>query len=140
MKFYFAHNFYKRKEYRKLELQLEEELGIELFNPFYDDDSRIEEMAELDNSEDKFNRNEESADYIVKRDLKNLADCDVLFTIIEEPSFGTCIEIANAILMRKKVWIVTKKYLYHPWIKVYADKRFESIDEFKITYKTFLSK
>jgi len=48
MKLYFAHNFNDRKEFRKIELQLEKELSIELMNPFYDVPERKEEMQELD--------------------------------------------------------------------------------------------
>jgi len=136
---YFAHNFNNREEFRKLELQLERELNIELFNPFYDDPSRKEEMEVLDgkNSTDKErikyfrDPNEEFSKLIVKRDLQNIAKCDGLFTIILKPSIGTTIEICNAVLMRKPIYIVSKDYKDHPWIKVYADFRFSTIEEFK---------
>ncbi|MHA1437963.1 MAG: hypothetical protein ACTSPD_10335 [Promethearchaeota archaeon] len=142
LKLYFAHNFNNRKEFRKLELQLEKELGIELYNPFYDDPTRQEEMAELDSRmatakdriqqfENRFNREQDSAEMIVKRDLKALAGCDGLFTIVEKPSFGTSIEICNAVLMRKPVYFISEYYSDHPWIKVYATQRFKTIEEFK---------
>ena len=142
LKLYFAHNFNNRKEYRELELQLEKELDIELFNPFYDDDSRKEEMQELDNRntdatariksfKNSFNRDEDDADIIVKRDLANLALQDGLITIVEKPSFGTTIEICNAVLMRKKIYFISEVYVDHPWIKIYADYKFRNIEEFK---------
>ena len=142
LRLYFAHNFNNRFEFRKIELQLEKELNIELFNPFYDDSSRIEEMRELDsrlntskkntkNFENQFNRDCDSADLIVKRDLKNLAASDGLVTLVEKPSIGTTIEICNAVLMKKPVYFISEIYRNHPWIKIYATKTFKNLKEFK---------
>jgi nucleoside 2-deoxyribosyltransferase len=142
MKLYFAHNFNDRFEFRKIELYLEETLGIELYNPFYDDPTRKEEMTELDSIaqkaedriksfENSFNRKQESAELIVKRDLTAIASCDGLFTIVESPSFGTTIEICNATLMKKPIYFVSEKYINHPWIKVYATYKFKNLEEFK---------
>ncbi len=146
LKLYFAHNFNNRKEFRELELKLEKELGIELYNPFYDNPERKEEMAELDAREskdtdrikafkNKFNRDNDDAGLIVRRDLTAIADSDGLFTIVEKPSFGTAIEICNAVLMRKPVYFISKIYSNHPWIKIYATKTFETIEEFKTFIK-----
>jgi hypothetical protein len=144
---YFAHNFNDRIEFRKLELELEKELGIELFNPFYDDPTREEEMKELDareqqdvkalqelqksKFENRFNRTEDGAELIVRRDLTNLAKCDGWFTICKSPSFGTAIEMCNALMMAKKRIFVSDVYVDHPWIKRYTDYRFRTVDEFK---------
>jgi len=149
--FYFAHNFNDRKEFRKIELELEKELNIELFNPFYDDPSRQEEMAELDlreandenrikqlhakNFKNRFNTDEVDANLIVRRDLTNLAKCDGLFTICKSPSFGTAIEICNAVLMRKIIYFIGEVYSEHPWIKIYVTKTFKNLDEFKQFFK-----
>jgi hypothetical protein len=146
MRLYFAHNFNDRFKFREIELALEEELGIELYNPFYDDPSRKEEMAELDaiaqkaedrikSFENSFNRNQESAELIVRRDLTALASCDGLFTIVEAPSFGTTIEMCNAVLMRKEIFFISEKYIHHPWIKVYATHRFKDLENFKLYIK-----
>lgn len=142
LKLYFAHNFNNRKEFRKIELQLEKELNIDLLNPFYDDPSRKAEMEELDTNftnakdriksfENSFNRKQESAELIVKRDLTAIASCDGLFTIVESPSFGTTIEICNATLMKKPIYFVSEKYINHPWIKIYATYKFKNLEEFK---------
>ena len=145
--FYFAHNFEDRIEFRQIELQLEEELGINLFNPFYDDPDRAEEMKELDermaNAKDRiqqlnnrFNRDNDTAEMIVRRDLKNLAKNEGLFTYVRKPSFGTSIEICNAKLMCLPIFFVSEVYSAHPWIKVYADRTFRTLEEFKEYYKT----
>jgi len=114
-----------------MELEIEKELNIELLNPFYDDVSRTTEMSKLDSGEIK-KWHIVAADELVARDLKNLASCDGLFTIIESPSIGTTLEIANAKLMCKPIYVVSKDYHNHPWIKIYATEKFETLDQFKI--------
>lgn len=148
MRLYFAHNFNDRIKFREIELQLEKELGIELFNPFYDDPTRVEEMKELDSREvndvkrikelqekktfkNRFNTDNADAELIVRRDLTNLAKSDGLFTICIKPSFGTAIEICNAVLMKKPIYFVSEVYSNHPWIKVYVTKTFKTVEEFK---------
>ena len=142
LKLYFAHNFNNRKEFRELELKLEKELNIDLLNPFYDVPERKKEMRELDsrmtNAEsrikqfrNRFNRDSDDASEIVRRDLKNLAGCDGLFTIVEKPSFGTALEIANATLMKKDIYFISKIYSDHPWIKIYVNYRFKTLKQFK---------
>jgi len=131
MKLYFAHNFNNRNEFREIELQLEKELNIELFNPFYDDLTRIEEMNLLDKGE-KFKEDKTYSEKVVRRDLKNLASCDGLLTIIKSPSIGTTLEIANARLMCKKyIIVISEKYSEHLWLKEYTTHRFKTIEEFK---------
>lgn len=147
--FYFAHNFEDRIEFRQIELQLEKELGIQLFNPFYDDLDRVDEMKELDErmASAKDRMEQLAADYnktikvnnnaidIVRRDLKNLAAQEGLFTIVKKPSFGTSIEICNAIMMKQPIYFVSEVYSMHPWIKVYCDHVFKSLEEFKLLYQ-----
>ena len=141
MTLYFAHNFNDRIKFRKLELLLEKELGIELFNPFYDEVTRTEEMNLIDNLNGDKKQHEwcivNSKD-LVRRDLKNLAKCDGLFTIISSPSIGTTLEIANATLMKKPVYVISPKYYDHPWIIEYATARFETLSEFKKIFPVFI--
>jgi hypothetical protein len=146
MKLYFAHNFNDRKEFRQLEKQLEKILGWEFFNPFYDAQERRKEMERLDNfkfldrerNKDKIVRSIAESRDIVYRDLSHLALCDGLFTIIQKPSIGTTLEIANAKVMSKPVYVVSEMYYNHPWIQVYATRSFKSIDLF-ITFAKRLS-
>ena len=139
MQFYFAHNFNNRHEFRKIELEFESSTGVSLLNPFYDDNDRIEEMQRLDSHGlDDRERISEIEDFsqaecedIVNRDLAHLAECDGLLTIIEKPSIGTTIELVNAKTMAKPVSVVSPRYKSHPWIRVYADETFDTIEEFK---------
>jgi len=148
MRLYFAHNFNDRFRFREIELQLEKELSIELYNPFYDDLTRKEEMIELDSInqdsddriksfENKFNRDQDSAQLIVRRDLTAIASCQGLFTIVESPSFGTTIEMCYATFMKKPIFFVSEKYINHPWIKVYATHKFSNLEEFKDFIKRY---
>lgn len=145
LKLYFAHNFNDRLEFRLLELRLERELGIQLYNPFYDDLTRKKEMAIIDadnstyvvrikNARKSPTKTETEkqlyATTLVQKDLTALASCDGLFTIIKKPSIGTTIEICNAKLMCKPVWVVSDIYMEHPWIRVYADYRFRKVEDF----------
>lgn len=130
MRLYFAHNFDLRKKFRRLELQLERRLGIELFNPFYDNPSRWKEMEALDSG--KLRRFEvPDPSGLVARDLASIAKSDGLLAIIDEPTIGTTLEIANAKLMCKPVYVVSRAYWKHPWIIVYATHRFKTLREFE---------
>lgn len=134
--FYFAHNFNKRHVYRKIELSLEKEYGISLFNPFYDDLTREEEMNFMDSKEGRKGEPHHewcivNAEMLVQRDLKNLANQNALLTIIEKPSIGTTLEIANAHMMKKPIYVISELYYDHPWVIVYATHIFKTISEFK---------
>ena len=51
-----------------------------------------------------------------------------LFTIVNKPSFGTSIEICNAVIMKLPIYFVSEVYSQHPWIKVYADYKFKNLN------------
>lgn len=137
---YFAHNFNHRLKYRLVETHIESIIPIKLFNPFYDDPNRANEMVELDKSGKVYGTTDKSnsvsyydidwCEHIVKRDLEAIVRCDGLFTIIDEPSIGTMIEICTTIQMHKPVFVVTDKYSNHPWLRVYAEKIFKDVDSF----------
>jgi hypothetical protein len=74
---------------------------------------------------------QEECSLIVTRDLSALALCDGLLTIIKKPSIGTTMEIVNAKTMSKKVYVISEQYGHHPWIRVYADAIFTSVEGFK---------
>jgi len=135
--FYFAHNFNDRKEFREIEAEIEKTLGILLFNPFYDNPDRVEEMRQLDSTEFEYGSGKTELEFskrdskgIVQDDLKNLAAQEALFTIVRKPSFGTAIEMCCAVLMRKPIYFVSENYSEHPWIVEYTTKRFKTVEDF----------
>lgn len=134
--FYLAHNFYTRKEIRKWELNLEANLNITLFNPFYDgnreDISKLDNMKDKSLDQEKYYRNSVKPKRIVENDLEAIRKSDGLVTVIEIPSIGTSMEIIMAARVYKiPVYVITTTVNFHPWIKYLATKIFKSKEEFE---------
>jgi len=133
--FYLAHNFYDRKMLRKWELKLETKYNISLANPFYDNDRN--DIKELDKLKDRSKEQREylrkrDIDLIVEGDLEMIRKSDGVVTMLNSPSFGTPMEIFFASkVLHIPVYIITKKYTYHPWIRKYATKIFKNRTEFE---------
>ncbi len=130
---YLAHSFDRRHEFRVLELNLEREYNLNLLNPFFDLMSRKDRRLILSKSSrdtTSFKRTQADCEELVYRDLSNIDNRDGLLTIIHEPSLGTAFEISHAHKTGKLVFVISEKYSEHPWIRVYADYRFKTLDEF----------
>lgn len=130
LKLYLAHNLNDRYEIRKIELELEKKYDIELVNPFYD--IVRDDIKDLD--EGRGNRYQlpmKRCVEVVKRDLNMILRCDGILAIIKSPSIGTTLEIAYAKQFYRRIYIISEKYIDHPWIKVYANRTFRNIDEFE---------
>jgi len=134
---YLAHSFDRRHEFRILELDLEKQYNINLFNPFFDLMNRkdrrliLSKINRSSNGDTKlFHRTQKECEELVYRDLSNIDNRDGLLTIIHEPSLGTAFEISHAHKTGKLVFVISEKYCEHPWVRVYANYRFKSIDEF----------
>lgn len=141
MKLYLAHNLEKRHEVRKLELEIEREFDIELHNPFYDSGQR-EDIINLDNNKSANEiRNQLSlaeCEAIVDRDLNAIDNSDGTVAIfLDGCGIGTCLEMAYTRDCNKLLIFISEKYYNHPWIRIYADYRFKTIDEFKIFLKYY---
>jgi len=137
LRLYLAHNLNDRHEIRKIELELEKEFDIELLNPFYD--VKREDIEEMDTG--KITRWEftlQQCREIVNRDLSGIDSCDGLLAIIKTPSIGTTLEIAYAFQHKKVIHIVSENFHSHPWLRVYADQRFVTIDDYKKYLKLLL--
>jgi hypothetical protein len=132
---YLAHSFERRHEIRIIELELEREYNVNLHNPFFDAMTRKDRRLILSKSPTandclRFKRTQADCEELVYRDLSNIDNRDGLFTIIHEPSLGTAFEISHAHKTGKLVFVVSERYSEHPWIRVYADYRFKTLDEF----------
>ena len=134
-KYYLAHNFLTRKLRRKWELRIEAKYNIELDNPFYDNPHRLFEMKVLDSMKDNSpeqnkylsERNECS---IVNDDLEKIRKSDGIIALANDVRVGTLMEVFYAsYVLRLPVYILTRKYYNHPWIKKFATKRFRTIKE-----------
>lgn len=131
---YLAHSFERRHEFRIIELTLERNFNINLHNPFFDSMTRKDRRYIL--SKQTMNecltipRTQQDCEELVYRDLESIDKRDGILTIIHEPSIGTTLEISHAHKTGKLVFVISEKYSEHPWIRVYADYRFKTLDEF----------
>lgn len=134
-KYYLAHNFLTRKLRRKWELKIEARYNIILDNPFYDNPHRAMEMNILDSMTDNSpdqnkylsERNEHS---IVNDDLEKIRKSDGIIALANDVRVGTLMEIFYAsYLLRLPVYVLTRKYYNHPWIKKFATLRFRTMKE-----------
>lgn len=136
---YLAHNFEIRKRIRKWELKIESKFNINLDNPFYDHDRN--DIKALDNLKDgspeqdqyfKERNTDTMVDSIVEGDLELIRKSDGIITRIKSPSIGTSMEIIMAARIYSiPVYVITKKYAFHPWIKKHATMTFSSTLEFE---------
>lgn len=118
MKLYLAHPMVLRKEVREIELIIERETGIELFNPFYDDPDR-KDIEDIDGgTKDQW---DVSPSAIVYGDLTNLLRCDGVVALIPSETLviGTVCEAWYGMACGKTVFIITD-LPRHPWIKFMA--------------------
>lgn len=138
LKLYLAHTLETRNEIRAIELAIEKEFDIELYNPFYDNPNR-DDISDIDaGRQTRYDFTMKQCEGIVDRDLNAIDDCHGIIAIfLDSPSIGTSFEIAYARQTGKIIFFISEKDLNHPWIKVYTDYRFKNIDEFKIFLKYY---
>lgn len=131
---YLAHNFLTRKSMRKWELKIEGKYNIILDNPFYDNPERADEMKTLDKYTDGSRK---QRDYlstrctwdIVEDDLTKIRKSDGIIAFAHDVRIGTPMEIFYAArVLRIPVYVVTKKWAEHPWMKEHARFIFKNRD------------
>ncbi len=134
MRFYLSHPFDERESVRKIELDIEKETGIDLFNPFYD--LVRPEVIQIDNG--GIRKFDESLDFvkIVNMDLLAIYESDAILTYIaNEQTIGTSCEMWFAISIGRPLYLINDKFTNHPWIrymlKVSEGKAFNNWEEFK---------
>lgn len=131
--YYFTNQTVDRKMARDIELWIEDELGWELVNPFYDGDAR--EVQFLDNQ----NGRELSHEEIVGMDVKKIRNSRGIVALMTSPhDIGSCMEIAVAsYAWGKPVYVIamTERHFNHPWINYFANKVFRSPLEFIAYFK-----
>lgn len=128
LRLYIAHNFNDRFKIRKFEKAIESKYNVELFNPFYDTDrDDVRDLDKLGNtrtdlrSKMKLYTPSQCAE-LVERDLREIRHSDGILTVINHASFGTAMEIITAAYFyRIPVYIITKNYASHPWLRYLVD-------------------
>jgi nucleoside 2-deoxyribosyltransferase len=130
-----AHPFDIRYEMRKWELNVEKEIHINIFNPFYDAIERTD-VEKIDSGRmaryEKLNCVE-----LVERDVKNIRLSDELLAIVDGSlSYGTIQEMVYAHRMKIPVkTVITNGHEDHPWLKYHSNIIYTSLDSFVIALK-----
>jgi hypothetical protein len=133
MKLYLAHPLLHRHRVREIELEIEEETGLDLLNPFYDVER--DEVTAIDaGTQDRWFGD---PNIIVPRDLGNLKDCDGLLALpCGGGGLGMYMEIVYASTWGKPVYIIEGTELSkHIWLRFHAKKIFPNFTEFIEDYK-----
>ena len=76
-----------------------------------------------------FRDKRELAVSIVKNDLYNIKNCDVIIAICDQPSFGTAVEIYYAKKLGKKIVVFSEKSVASPWPIAFSDYIVKSREE-----------
>ena len=76
-----------------------------------------------------FRDKRELAVSIVKNDLYNIKNCDVMVAICDQPSFGTAVEIYYAKKLGKKIVVFSEKSVASPWPIAFSDYIVKSSEE-----------
>lgn len=137
VRLYLAHPLASRHEVRELELQLEEDLGIDLLNPFYDRDGMARgDVARIDAGEITPYDLHLSPKAIVEGDLASIDECDgVLALITSEATIGVWMELFYAKENYIPVLLVSddERIRQHPWVRYCCSEEyiFTHISDFK---------
>jgi len=124
---YLSHPFKMRHQVRPNEIFFETAFGIELYNPFYDENREEVKLIDSGKSMDKV-LSKRDFEEIVVRDLRAIDDCDGVVMVIEDnmSSFGTpcegwyVLEYTLKTGKYKPVFVITKTMNFHPWIQYIA--------------------
>ena len=123
MRLYLAHALRARHYVRRMELWFEARTGIELVNPFYDASER-EDIAKIDSGKQAPYGPGLDPVKIVEGDLKTIDACDGVLGYVKlgMPSIGTYIELWYAYTKGKPVYVMTKNWANHPWLRYIVTK------------------
>lgn len=133
---YLAHPFFSRNEIRQWELKTEQELGVDLRNPFYDDVER-QDVAKIDAGKLTPYSRTLDANRIVLGDLSMIDACNGILAVIDgNISCGTFMEIFYAKEQHLPVLtICTTDLKNHPWIRYCSAEIFTSFKAFEMFWK-----
>ena len=128
MKLYLAHPFRSRVDVRKIELELEARLGIELDNPFYD--VKRPDVEAVDTNQKKAWDCDFKA--VVEGDIARIEAADGIVALLNhELSIGTIMEIVYAKMAHKVIFVIDGRGVAgHPWVRYHAKAIFDGWEAF----------
>jgi len=132
-KYYLSHSTEIRNKVRFWELNVEDKYNIELVNPFYDVLGHVFEKIDRGIINIDEYRCKRPKGEIVSNDLKVIDKCDGIIAYIEEPSFGTSMELFYCrTALQRPIYIYCKnpKYKDHPWLTYCTDFIYTDLDQF----------
>jgi len=120
MRLYFAHSQSDKLACRDAQLKIEDELGVEIFNPYFND-STIPFRNQLHNADSK---------NYVARVTYCLNKCDGVLAMPDSDDREIAFVVMLGKAMGKKIYTITEKYRDCPWFQVYSDCIFDRIEAF----------
>ena len=139
--FYLAHSVSLIDQVRRWQLMMEVRYNIKFINPFTNNpNEKLEELRKLKTKTATTRYlNQLSLNQcieIMERDLMLIRKSDGVVAYFDRATIGTSQEIITAWkLYGLPVYIITKRYMNHPWLKAIADesggKMFRNRTEFK---------
>ena len=126
-KFYLAHSCLCHKKIRKWQLLVESQCKILLSNPFFEnreeDISVVKDAKTLNKLLNDLSWSQ--CNKIMDNDLELIRKSDGIVAYFESPTIGTCMEIFVAgYIYNIPVYVITKKYANHPWIRALSTEIF----------------
>jgi nucleoside 2-deoxyribosyltransferase len=142
--FYLAHSIQLLETVRRWQLMMEGKFKIKFINPFFnnpnektDDLSAIKSNASLMRYLDSLPL--DRCFKIMEHDLTLIRKSDGLVAYFDSPTIGTCQEIIMAgYVYRIPVYVITKRYYNHPWIRAIVDRSGGCIFKNRTQFKKFV--
>lgn len=129
MKIYLAHGKNERNKGKKIQAEIEQ-LGIEVYNPFYSVDRK--DISKLDSGLISENKVKVDAMIVVDTDLEAIRKSDMVVCIYPEKdvTIGVPCEMMYAsILNMPIITVASEELLEHPWIVALSDGLFYKLDD-----------
>jgi len=139
IKYYLAHPFDSRFKMREWELKIEEELGIEIINPFFDVERKDKDILEAKGitltsqatRKERYGLSDDDCAELVGRDIDLICQADGMIAIIDGSlSYGTIQEMVYARLCGNPVYsVILNGHIGHPWLRYHSTKVFSALEE-----------
>jgi len=127
LKFYIAHRITSRHYIRDTVCPLLRKSGYTIFNPFYKVNKKPRktriDIGFIDRGEvNPYNiKSSNGCKEIVDKDLKLINQSDGIICFMDVASIGASMELFYcAYVLKKPIFIVSEKYIGHPWLVTFA--------------------
>jgi len=148
MKFYLAHSLIHRIKIRRWQLSVEKIFDLKFINPFYNNQHERKEIKILDSLGTKRERDKYQQSWTIKTcnkivdiDLELIRMSNAVVAYFEVVTIGTIQEIIiTAYIYRMPVYVITKNYGHHCWLRSLVDRSHGKIFKTRAEFKKYLEK